>query len=176
MKALVIGSGMMGSAMAYDLAHSPGVQEVILADKDNDRAAHAAAAAGPRVKPVQADIDEGSGNGIAALMRQVDVAIGATSYRHNVALTKAAIAAKIHFCDLGGNMEVVDHQCALDAEAKRAGVLILPNCGLAPGMACVIAAGAARKLDVEQPRAGAESRAPFLENDAAFLINLGGLE
>ena len=147
MKALVIGSGMMGSAMASDLARSPGVTEVIVADIDITRAEKAAAAAGPNAKAAQIDIDGDDGTGIAALMRRADVALGATTYRHNVALTKAAIAARVHFCDLGGNMDVVDRQCALDADAKKAGILVLPNCGLAPGMACVIAAGAAAKLD-----------------------------
>lgn len=151
MKALVIGAGMMGSAAAYDLAHSPGVEQVIVADRDGGRAKAAAASIGPKAEA--ATLDTGVRADVLALMGRVDGAIGATSYTHNLALTSAAIEARIHFCDLGGNMDVVYRQMELDDAARKAGVLILPNCGLAPGMACVIASGAAAKFsDVEEIR------------------------
>ena len=38
MNVLVIGAGMMGSAMAYDFIRSPGVEKVILADINEDQA------------------------------------------------------------------------------------------------------------------------------------------
>lgn len=79
-------------------------------------------------------------------MRQANVAIGATSYTQNIQLTNAAIETKIHFCDLGGNMDVVYEQMKQNDRARAANVLILPNCGLAPGMACVIAAGGAKRF------------------------------
>ena len=144
MKTLVIGAGMMGSAAAYDLANSAGVEKVIVADRDGNRAKAVAGSIGPKAEA--ATIDTGVRGDVIALMRRVDGAIGATSYTHNFDLTKAAIEARIHFCDLGGNMEVVYRQMTLDPAAKEADVLILPNCGLAPGMACVIAAGAAAKF------------------------------
>jgi len=43
MKLLVIGSGMMGSAAAYDMARRPQVQSVMLADNDGVRARDVAA-------------------------------------------------------------------------------------------------------------------------------------
>jgi len=144
MNALVIGAGMMGSAMAYDFAHSGGVERVTVADIDGARAQSAARSIGPNADATKLDVQDI--NSVVALMRNADVAVGATSYSHNLQLTKAAIAARIHFCDLGGNMDVVYAQMAMDAQAKEAGVCILPNCGLAPGMACVIASGAARKF------------------------------
>ena len=42
MKLLVIGTGMMGSAAAFDMARSTGVQSVTLADADIERAQEAA--------------------------------------------------------------------------------------------------------------------------------------
>ncbi|TAK54602.1 MAG: saccharopine dehydrogenase [Bacteroidetes bacterium] len=145
MKALVIGAGMMGSAEAYDLVHSDEVESVILADKDEEKAKHAAEVLGKKIHPRTLDV--GYFDDVVEVMNQVDVALGATSYQHNVLLTEAAIEAGIHFCDLGGNMDVVYKQMELDARAKQAGVIIMPNCGLAPGMACVIAAGAAKKFE-----------------------------
>jgi lysine 6-dehydrogenase len=44
-------------------------------------------------------------------------------------------------------MDVVDRQMLLDADARQAGVTILPNSGLAPGMANVLAHGLYARLD-----------------------------
>src|ERR1700741_4731118 len=144
MKILVIGSGMMGSALAYDAAHSTGVEKVFLADIDPERAATVATSIGSKVESKKLAINYY--DDVVELMKRADVAIGATSYSHNILLTKAAIEAGPHFCDLGGNMDVVDRQIAMNAEAKQADVCILPNCGLAPGLACVVAAGGAKKF------------------------------
>ncbi len=144
MNVLVIGSGMMGSALAYDLAHSDGVERVILSDKDEQRAKTVASSLGKNVSYRYLDVN--SQSQLLSIMRDVEVVIGATSYTHNITLTKAAIEAKVHFCDLGGNMDVVGTQLALDAKARQANICVLPNCGIAPGMACVIAAGMAAKF------------------------------
>jgi lysine 6-dehydrogenase len=144
MNALVIGSGMMGSALAHDLSRSGGVERVILADINLERAREVAGRMGKNLEPVQ--LDTRSPDQVVETMKRVSVAVGATSYGHNVGLTEAAIRAGIHFCDLGGNMDVVYRQMALDKEAKAAGVCIIPNCGLAPGLACVIAAGGAARF------------------------------
>jgi lysine 6-dehydrogenase len=145
MKALVIGAGMIGSALAYDFATSQDVTDVIVADIDGDRSRTVAEKAGPNVRGVR--LDSGSSDEVVALMRGVDVAVGATSYSHNYRLTEAAIEARIHFCDLGGNMDVVHRQMTLDSRAKAAGITVLPNCGLAPGLGCIIGAGAATRFD-----------------------------
>ncbi len=145
MKTLVIGAGMMGSAMAYDLSHSESVTEVLVADVSYERAEAVALSLGDNVHPLKLDIHYY--DDVMYVMSTVDVAFGATSYTHNHLLARAAIEAGVHFCDLGGNMDVVDRQLLLDPRAKEAGVCIIPNCGLAPGMACVIAAGAAKKFE-----------------------------
>jgi len=148
MKILVIGAGMMGSAAAYDLANSAGVESVVVADRDHARATDVAVKLGPKASAARLDTNDYEA--VVALMQGVDGAVGATSYTHNFDLTRAAIESKTHFCDLGGNMEVVYKQITLDARAAAAGVLVLPNCGLAPGMACVIAAGAAKKFSAPE--------------------------
>jgi lysine 6-dehydrogenase len=145
MKALVIGAGMMGSALAYDLAHSDDVEKVYLADIDFDRAESAAKTIGVNVTPVKLDVN--SHDDVVYVMEQVDVVCGATSYNHNLLLTKAAIETGKHFCDLGGNMDVVYKQMELNEKAKAADVLIIPNCGLAPGLAAILGAGGAKYFD-----------------------------
>ena len=146
MKFLVLGSGSMGSALAFDLARSRNVEKVTLADADLLRAEQTAHKIGsPTVVPM--DLDVTMIDRVVDAMKRHDCVIGAVSYRYNSILTKAAIAAGVHFCDLGGNDEVVRHQLSLDAEARKANVLIVPNCGLAPGMANVLAARGAEFFD-----------------------------
>jgi lysine 6-dehydrogenase len=75
------------------------------------------------------------------------VVISAVPYFLNLSLTRAAIEAGVSFCDLGGNTDLVREQESLDERARDADVTIVPDCGLAPGMANVLAAGGIARLD-----------------------------
>ncbi len=57
MNILVIGAGMMGSAMAYDLAHSPNVEKVLLADINVQQAQRVASTIGKNIEPCKLDIN-----------------------------------------------------------------------------------------------------------------------
>ena len=112
MKLLVIGAGMMGSAAAFDMARSHGVEAVTLADADTERAQEAAKfitkAHGKKGAPVRAiGMDAADENATAALMRAHQGALSAVPYFFNVGLARAAIGAGCHFADLGGNNTVV---------------------------------------------------------------------
>ena len=80
-------------------------------------------------------------------MKSHDSAISCVNYWYNVELSQAAIDTKTNFCDLGGNNYIVDKQLALDGQAKRAGISIIPDCGLAPGMVSVLAMHGAKRFD-----------------------------
>ncbi|MCU0454224.1 MAG: saccharopine dehydrogenase NADP-binding domain-containing protein [Bacteroidetes bacterium] len=146
MKFLVLGSGMMGYALAYDLARSAGTTQVTLADIDLERARSAAARI-PHGRVVPASIDVSDEAAVTQLMMQHDGAAAAVSFRFNESLTRAAIAAKRHLVDLGGNDDVVARQRRLDPDARQAGVTIVPNCGLAPGLINILAAGSISEFD-----------------------------
>jgi lysine 6-dehydrogenase len=146
MRFLVLGSGLMGSALAHDLAHSRGVEAITLADQDISRADEAAAKIkSNKLRTVSIDVN--FFDDVVKLMEGHDCVLGAISYRFNYFLSKAAIEAGAHFCDLGGNDEVVQKQFTLDDLARRHNVLIIPNCGLAPGLANVLAARGAEQFD-----------------------------
>ena len=134
MRALVLGAGMMGRAIAYDLARARGVDGVVLGDISLKAAKEAARWAGSgKIEPVRVDVADGKA--VRRLMSGgFDVAVGAVSYRFNAALAAAAVRAGVNFCDLGGNNTVVEKELALDAKAKAAGVTVVPDCGLAPGL------------------------------------------
>jgi lysine 6-dehydrogenase len=134
----VLGAGRQGTAAAYDLAVRGRADEIVVADVDRDRADAVAdrvnALAG---RPVArgAAVDVSDPAAVEALLEPVDAALAAVSYRFNGDITRSAIRARTHLCDLGGNMEVVRDQLALDHDAKDAGIALVPDCGEAPGLA-----------------------------------------
>ncbi|HUI65255.1 MAG TPA: saccharopine dehydrogenase C-terminal domain-containing protein [Bacteroidota bacterium] len=145
MKFLVLGAGMMGSAAAYDLAKSDPANEVVLADINLQTANRSASAIGPNVKAVRLDVN--SARDLVGAMRGCAAVISAVSYSVNVHVTRAALEAGVHVCDLGGNNEVVAKQLALNSEAAAKGVTIIPNSGLAPGLINVLAVTGSRTFD-----------------------------
>ena len=141
MKLMVIGAGMMGSAAAYDMARQPDVHSVTLADADLRRAREVAARINhihgeKKVKAVALDASDESS--ASRVMRGHDAALSAVPYFLNLGLAKAAIEARCHFADLGGNNTVVRQELAFAAKAEKRGVAIAPDCGLSPGMASIL--------------------------------------
>src|ERR671917_551892 len=95
-----------------------------------------------------------------------------------IPVARAAVGAGTNFCDLGGNNAVVDAELALDAEARAAGVNVIPDCGLAPGMVSVLAAhGAARfeRLDELHIRVGGLPQTPRPPLDYQIVFSVVGL-
>ena len=141
MKFLVVGAGMMGSAAAYDMARQPDVLSVTLADADLRRAREVAA----RINHIHGDrkvkaimLDASNEKSTAHAMKGHDATLSAVPYFLNLGLAKAAIEARCHFADLGGNNTVVRKELALSAKAEKRGVAIAPDCGLSPGMASIL--------------------------------------
>jgi lysine 6-dehydrogenase len=146
MKILVLGGGRMGHGAAFDLVHnSPDVSSVTVADFHRSKAEDVASKVGGNIDARV--IDAGDYSEAVDLMRGHDATISCVNYWYNEHLSKAAIETKSNFCDLGGNHYVVDKQLALDAEAKAAGINIIPDCGLAPGMVSMLAMHGTAKFD-----------------------------
>lgn len=147
MKILVLGAGRMGHGAVYDLIHnSPGVESVTIADFDLKKADAVAKAVGTD-RVIAHHIDVSNYADVIDLMKNHDSAISCVNYWYNAELSKAAIETKTNFCDLGGNNYIVDEQLALDDKAKDAGINIIPDCGLAPGMVSILAMHGAKRFD-----------------------------
>lgn len=178
MKTLVLGAGRMGYGAAFDLVHnSPGVERVTVADFDLKKAEETAEKIGTsRIEPRH--IDASNYSDVVGLMRGHDSVISCVNYWYNESLSQAAIETRSNFCDLGGNNYVVDAQLALDNEAKAAGINIIPDCGLAPGMVSILAMhGAARfeQLDEVHIRVGGLPQAPQPPLDYQLVFSVEGL-
>ena len=149
MRILVIGAGMMGWAAAFDMARTPRVEEVTLADSNTARLSDAVArvnklTGNQKVTGVQ--VDAADTQAVQRIMRGHDGALSAVPYFFNLDLAKAAIKAGCHFADLGGNNTVVKQEFALHSQAQAAGVAIAPDCGLSPGMASILGGELLRRL------------------------------
>ena len=146
MKIIVLGAGRMGLGAAYDLAHnSPGVTAITIADADAEK-----------VRQVVRQVDSHILGGVTLdvsdeaatiqLLRGHDAAISCVNYWYNERLAQTCITAGVNFCDLGGNNDVVRAELALNEQARAAGINIIPDCGLAPGMVSVLAAHGAQRF------------------------------
>ena len=166
----------MGLGAAFDLAAQSDVDTVTVADMDATRTRVVAEQVGRKVKPVQANISD-YGKAVE-LMRGHAAVISCVNYWYNEQLARAAVEARAHFCDLGGNNDVVAKELQLDADAKRAGINIVPDCGLAPGMVAVLVAhGAARfkKLDEIHIRVGGLPQDPKPPLNYQLVFSVEGL-
>ncbi len=145
MKMLVLGAGLQGSACAYALLQHKDVTSVTLADHKVDRTAPFLADAGDRLHPISLDArDEPS---VRKLMSGHTAVLCALPYYFNEPMTGIAIDAGCHFCDLGGNTDIVVQQQHHHDAAVGQGVSIIPDCGVAPGMVNILAAEGIRRLD-----------------------------
>ena len=173
---LVLGAGRMGLGAVHDLVSQPDVDGVTVADFDRTKADAIAARYPGKVTGAQIDCNDH--DAVVALMRGHASAISCVNYWLNVGLAKAAIEAGTHFCDLGGNNDVVDAELALDTEARAAGVNIIPDCGLAPGMVAVLVAHGAQqftKLDEVHIRVGGLPQHPRPPLDYQLVFSVEGL-
>ncbi|HUQ19954.1 MAG TPA: saccharopine dehydrogenase C-terminal domain-containing protein [Gemmatimonadaceae bacterium] len=146
MKMLVLGAGLQGSACAYDLLQNDEVTEVRLADL---HLAHLtdflSPYSGKRLIPTIVDVRDREA--IGALMREADAVMSAIPYYFNLDLAQQAVAAGVHFCDLGGNTEIVFAQKKLNDEAAAKGITVIPDCGVAPGMVNILSEYGIHQLD-----------------------------
>ncbi|MEZ4273306.1 MAG: saccharopine dehydrogenase C-terminal domain-containing protein [Myxococcota bacterium] len=138
MKIAIMGAGLQAQAMAFDIAKNPQLERLIICDIDLSQAQKLARRLKSRKVEAQ-HANAARSQDVKRITKNVDCVIGATTYTHNVGLTEACIAAGTHFCDLGGNVDVVKAQKRLSSQAKSAGCTIVPDCGLAPGMANILA-------------------------------------
>lgn len=146
MRLAVLGAGLMGRAALYDFSRADEVESVGVFDIDEALAKEVADAYGGG-KAVSGVLDAGDEEAAEKILSNYDAAVSCVTYRYNPGLTRAAIKAGCHLCDLGGNNDAVREQLAMNDEAEKAGVIVIPDCGLAPGMVAVLTADGISRFD-----------------------------
>ncbi|MBM4118497.1 hypothetical protein FJ251_12325 [bacterium] len=144
MRALVLGAGLQGSAAAYDLVTHGGATRLTLVDAEGaaltrcltELPALSAAGATARV------LDLADPAALAPLLAEADACFSALPYFLNLPVAEACARAGVHYVDLGGNTDIVRQTLALDPLARASGACLVPDCGLAPGLAATVAMAA----------------------------------
>ena len=150
---IILGAGRQGTAAAYDLAMYGEAAQVIMADASLS-AAHAAASRVNQLAGWEAasghELDVTDGLKLRSLLEKGSVALSAVPYYFNLEITRAAITTKTHLTDMGGNTDVVWGQLAMKDEASSAGISIVPDCGMGPGLINTMGAYVIELLDNPQ--------------------------
>jgi len=135
----------MGKGAAYDLVRQDSVEQIIVADIDPKCAEALAKEVGP--KAIAETVDATKKAQLVKIFSKVDSVVSAVSYKVNLLHTQVAIETGTHMCDLGGNGTIVEQQIEMNDQAGDAGVTVVPDCGLAPGMVSVLAREGIESLD-----------------------------
>ena len=147
MKVILLGAGFMGKAIAKDLVRSEGVNDIVLVDADCAKAQQVASSVNSdKLRSVELRFEKD--DELKEVLQQGDVIINAMFYSHNERMARLAIEAGVHIIDLGGAMAgATDAVFALHEEAKAAGITIIPELGVTPGMTNILTGYGASKLD-----------------------------
>ncbi len=149
----VLGAGRQGTAAAYDLARHGDANQVVLADLDLSQSQRAAG----RVNDLlgedlasAAALDVRDEAAVARLLHGISACVSAVPYHFNLGIARAAIASGASLTDLGGKTSIVFEELALDEQARSAGVSLVPDCGMVPGLGTSMCLAAMEM--VERPR------------------------
>jgi len=143
MKVLVLGCGNIGSVAAQDLAESRRSLEVIVADNNKARAEAIANRMGhSNVTSIQLDITDKK-EAIKTL-KDFDLVMGFLPGKLGYSLAEACIEAKKDLLDVS---YMAENPLTLNDKAAKAGVTVVPDCGLAPGISNVLVGHAVANLD-----------------------------
>ena len=146
MKIVVLGAGLMGRAVVYDLAVAREVKSIVVADFDRGRAHEVADKFGHGIaRAAFADVRDTKH--LAKLLHGSHAVVNCTQYNWNLDVMRAALAARVHYLDLGGLYHMTRKQFALDRDFRRIGKLAIPGMGGAPGITNVMARDLADSFD-----------------------------
>jgi len=149
MKILILGAGRMGRAIAFDCINQNDVEKVVVADLSEEQIVNSLAGIeDPKLH--SAIVDVTNLKDVAALMAGNSVVISAVPYMFNLDLAKTAVETGCNFCDLGGNTDIVYEELKLHDEAVKKGITVIPDCGLAPGMANAVSSYIIESFEVAE--------------------------
>ena len=146
---VIVGAGFQGRACAFDMLRNPEVAEVVLCDASADNLASAKAFLS-KVSKGRAKfkkLDASKPAEVKKAVKGFSAMVSCVPYFLNLPLAKAAVAARVHYVDLGGNTDIVKQEIALHPQAVKAGVCVLPDNGLGPGMISTLAVHGMSMLD-----------------------------
>lgn len=144
MHIVVLGTGMIGTTVVSELAKFDGIDKITAVDVRQEsidtclKIANSERVSG-RIASLSSEED------IAKVLKDADVAVACLPHSLSLPAIKAAISQKCNLVDLVGSKYVEKKE--LHKEAQDAGVIIVPGCGVAPGITNFLAAQGIELLD-----------------------------
>ncbi|MBW2655498.1 MAG: saccharopine dehydrogenase NADP-binding domain-containing protein [Deltaproteobacteria bacterium] len=143
MKILVLGGcGIQGRTALYDLASDAEISEIICADIQFDELSKIETFT-DMGKITTAKIDAQNKSDLLNLYKKVDVVIDLLPKDFKTHVNEAALEAKVPVVNTNYMYDIK----TLDKKAKEAGITIMPECGLDPGIDLVICGDAQTRFD-----------------------------
>jgi lysine 6-dehydrogenase len=134
----VIGSGLVGSEIARDLARSNSFSEVVVIDAKRENLARLK---GERIRTVKTDAFHGSS--LTKYLKESDIVCGALPGRLGFEMMRKVIGAGKNFVDISYTPE---DPFSLDKLARKNDCILVPQCGVAPGLSNICVGDASRRL------------------------------
>jgi len=146
MKLLILGCGNIGSVAAEDIGKSMDSIEVVVADRDETKAKLISERISQNnVSWIQLDVAKH--NRLVKTLKDFDLAMGFLPGKLGYRLAEACIDARSDLVDVS---YMAENPSTLNDNAAEAGVKIIPDCGLAPGISNILVGHAAGRLDKVQ--------------------------
>ena len=148
MRILVLGSGLMGPAAAYNAMSDPGVEQVTLCDRSHEalgaaRAKLAGLDGSQKLSMVALDLSDR--RAAARLLAGFDVVVAALPREAIPLGIRAAVTARRPLVDLSRPLDA--EMAALRREVDAGDSLVILGCGVEPGLTEIMARYLAEKLD-----------------------------
>ena len=133
----ILGSGMQGTCIAYDLAKNGEADRILMGDMSLEQATRNSERVNKLVgkqvcEPKQVDaLNESE---LEGFLSGVNVLVSCVPYWMHPKIAPVAVKAGANMIDLGGDTTITMETMKCDEQAKAAGVTVVPDCGLAPGL------------------------------------------
>ncbi|MFS0690027.1 saccharopine dehydrogenase C-terminal domain-containing protein [Sporosarcina sp. 179-K 8C2 HS] len=144
MHVVVLGAGMIGTTVVREVSHFAEITKVTVVDvrkEGIDKCLETAKSTKVQGQTAALATEED----IAAVLSNADLAIACLPHSLSLTAIKAAITSRCHLVDLVGSN--FTEKNALSQQAMEAGIIIVPGCGVAPGITNFLAAQGIELLD-----------------------------
>ena len=153
MKVLIVGAGMQGRVITWNLGRNEAVSEILVADYDEARAHFVADQVG-NGKARAAFIDASDTDAVARAAESAALVVNAVIPEFNVAIMQACLKAGADYIDMASGQTralTIDdaflEQLKLDDAFKKAGLTALLSTGMDPGVTNTFAGNGYEDLD-----------------------------
>ena len=145
----IIGAGRQGTACAYDLIKFLEDVNLVFLDVDINQSKKASDKINDLLgyKANYESFDIYDEKKLIQFLKPFDILLSSVPYHYNIYLTDVAIKTKTSMVDLGGHTQNVIRQLSRSQDAIEAGISIVPDCGMGPGMNVSVALMGIESMD-----------------------------